>query len=153
MQTAERVGRELGLSEIAGNMLPGDKAGRVKELQQQGHRVVMVGDGINDAPALALAAVGVAFAAHGGGIAAESADVVLLHGDPGRLVEAVQIGRRTLRVARQSIGVGLALSGAAMLWAAAGGLAPVPGALVQEAIDLLVILNALRASLPGRPAA
>lgn len=151
-QTVERVGRAMGFTEIAGNVLPAEKAAWVNRLQQQGHRVLMVGDGINDAPALSAATVGAAFAEHGGGIAAEAADVVLLHGDPGRLVEAVEIGRRTLRVARQSVGVGLGLSGIAMLWAASGGLTPVAGALVQEGIDLLVIVNALRASLPPRAA-
>jgi cation transport ATPase len=88
----------------------------------------------------------VALAAHGGGIAAEAADVVLLHENPGRLVEAIRISRRTLRVARESVLVGLGLSGAAMLIAAMGHLSPVTGALTQEGIDLVVILNALRAA-------
>ena len=118
-------------------------------LVDQGHKVVMVGDGTNDAPALSRATVGVALAAHGGGISAEAADVVILVDDLQRVIEAIQISRRTLRIARQSINVGLGLSLVAMGIAAAGGIPPVAGALLQEAIDVAVILNALRASLPA----
>jgi len=145
-ETAHQVGRALGFSEVAGDLLPADKTAWVQRLRAEGSRVLMVGDGINDAPALMSATVGVAMAQHGGGIAAESADVVLLHEHPGRLVEAVEIARRTLRVARQSVWTGLGLSGAAMAVAAWGYLTPVAGALLQEVIDLVVILNALRAA-------
>ncbi|HWA40483.1 MAG TPA: HAD-IC family P-type ATPase, partial [Gemmatimonadales bacterium] len=145
---AEDVARTLGLSEVRGELLPADKLAAVRELQEAGERVLMVGDGTNDAPALAAADAGVALAAHGGGVSAEAAGLVLLHDDLGHLPQAIQLSRRTLRVARQSIGVGLGLSGTGMLLAAAGLLAPVSGALVQEVIDVAVILWALRAAAP-----
>jgi len=142
----DAVAREVGIQEVAADLLPEDKLRYVSRLAADSRRVLMVGDGTNDAPALSSATVGLALAAHGGGIAAEAADVVLLVDDLGRVPEAVLIGRRTLRIARQSILVGLGLSGAAMGIAALGFLAPAVGALVQEVVDVAVILNALRAS-------
>ena len=148
--TATRIGTALGFREIVGDELPAGKTDRVRRLLSDGNRVLMVGDGINDAPALSAATVGVAVARHGGGIAAEAADVVLLNQDTGRIVDAIEIGRRTLRIARQSVGIGLGLSGVAMLFAAAGMIAPVAGAVLQEGIDVAVIVNALRVAVsPG----
>lgn len=143
------VADAVGIDEAVGDLLPGEKVARVAELSKQA-RVLMVGDGTNDAPALAQADVGIALAGHGGGITAEAADVVVLIDDLARVGEAIAIGQRTMRIARQSIWVGLSLSGIAMLFAAAGMIPPIVGALLQEGIDVAVILNALRASGPGR---
>jgi len=136
----------LGISEARGDLLPGQKVDVVRQLMAQGHRVVMTGDGTNDAPALSAATVGIALAAHGGGISAEAAGIVLLADDVTRVTTAIRIGRRATMIARQSILVGLGLSAAAMVAAAFGFIAPTPGALLQEAIDVAVILNALRAA-------
>lgn len=141
-----KIAREVGITEARGDQLPQDKVAAVKALEAEGRRVLMVGDGTNDAPALASATVGVALAAHGGGISAEAAGVVLLADDVMRVEEAVAIGQRTVRIAKQSIGAGLALSAAGMVVAALGYLPPTAGALVQEAIDIAVIVNALRAA-------
>lgn len=146
VSNAREVASALGIDEVHGDLLPEGKVGIVKRLVQSGERVLMVGDGTNDAPALSSATVGVALAAHGGGITAEAADVVVLADDVNRVGDAVAIGQRTMHIARQSIGVGLGLSGVAMLVAAAGYIPPVIGALLQEAIDVAVIVNALRAS-------
>ena len=143
---AREVAARAGIAETYGDLMPEDKAQFIERLQAGGHVVLMVGDGINDAPALATADVGVALAAHGGGIAAESADIIVLVDALGRVSEAKAIADRTMRIARQSIWAGLGLSAVAMLVAAFGGLAPITGAALQEAIDVAVILNALRTS-------
>jgi len=140
------VARAVGITEARGDLLPPDKVDTVRALEASGERVVMVGDGTNDAPALSAAAVGVAIASHGGGITAEAADVVLLADDVTLVAEAIRIAQRTMRVAKQSIWVGLGLSAAAMVVAALGYIPPAGGALLQEGIDVAVILNALRAS-------
>lgn len=140
------IAAQVGITEFAGDLTAQDKVTRVMALEKAGRRVLMVGDGTNDAPSLSAATVGVALAGHGGGVVAEAADVVLLIDDPSRIAEAVRIGRRALYIARQSIGVGLGLSLIGMGFAAAGMLTPVAGALIQEAIDVAVILNALRAA-------
>ncbi len=143
---ARAVGLAAGIKEAYGELLPGDKATMVSRFRACGEVVLMVGDGTNDAPALSAADVGVALAGHGGGVTSEAADVVILVDDLSKVGEAVAISRRTMRLARQSIVTGLALSGVAMIFAASGHIPPTEGALLQEAIDFAVILNALRAS-------
>jgi heavy metal translocating P-type ATPase len=140
------VASSLGISDARGELLPEDKVDVIAQLKRNGRRVLMVGDGVNDAPALGTADVGVALAAHGRGIASESADVILLEDELSGVAEAIEIGHKTMRVARQSILVGLGLSGVAMGFAAFGVITPVVGALLQEAIDVAVIVNALRTS-------
>jgi P-type E1-E2 ATPase len=143
---ARAVAELAGIREVAGDLLAEDKAAVVRRLVNEGNAVLAVGDGTNDAPALSSATVGVALAGHGGGVTAEAADVVVLADDLGRVAEAIRIGQRTMRIARQSIWTGLGLSGAAMVFAACGLIAPAVGAVLQEVIDVAVILNALRTS-------
>lgn len=143
---ARAVAEFAGIREVAADLLPEDKVTAVRRLVAEGNQVLMVGDGANDAPALSSATVGVALAGHGGGITAEAADVVVLADDLLRVPEVIRIGRRTMRIARQSIWAGLAMSGVAMVFASLGLIAPAAGALLQEVIDVAVILNALRAS-------
>jgi P-type E1-E2 ATPase len=140
------VARGVGIDEARGELLPADKVALVQGLVAGGERVLMVGDGTNDAPALSSATIGIALASGGGGIAAEAADAVILADDPTRITEAVAISRRTLRLAKQSIWYGLGLSGLGMIAAGLGYIPPVVGALLQEGIDIAVILNALRAT-------
>jgi P-type E1-E2 ATPase len=142
---AEAIGARAGIAQVEADLLPEDKVRIVTEIGARHAPVVMVGDGINDAPALASATVGVAMGAKGTGISAEAADIVLLEDDVAKVGEAVAIGGHMLRIAKQSIYVGLGLSIGFMVVAAFGYIPPAAGALIQEAIDVAVILNALRA--------
>lgn len=141
---ARSVGERLGFDQILGGLTPGDKVAAVATEAASGP-VMMVGDGVNDAPALAAAAVGVAMGARGAAASSEAAGVVVLVDELGPLAKAIIIARRTRNIALQSVFAGLGLSIAAMIVAALGYLPPVQGALVQEAIDIAVVLNALRA--------
>jgi heavy metal translocating P-type ATPase len=143
---ADVVARAAGIGEVHADLLPADKVDIVRRVLEEGARVLMVGDGTNDAPALSSATVGIALAAHGGGITAEAADVVILADDLTRVSDAIVISRETLHIARQSIWVGLGLSTVAMGVASWGMIPPTVGAILQEIIDVAVILNALRTS-------
>jgi P-type E1-E2 ATPase len=141
--TAQHVADQLGVTEVDADCLPLDKVHRVQALT---HRpVMMVGDGVNDAPVLAAADVGVAMGARGSTAASESADVVIMKDDLSRVARAVEISKQTIRIATQSIWIGMVLSVGLMVVAVFGLLPAILGATLQEIIDLVTILNALRA--------
>ncbi|POZ61424.1 heavy metal translocating P-type ATPase [Chromobacterium alticapitis] len=140
---AENIGTGLGVDRVEAEQTPAMKLAHITEATAY-HTTMMVGDGVNDAPALAAASVGVAMGARGAAAAAESADVVLLTDRLDRLAEAKRIAVRAMRVASESVWLGMGLCGVAMIMAALGLLPPFEGALLQELIDLLAILSALR---------
>jgi P-type E1-E2 ATPase len=140
---AEAVTDGLGLDAVRAELTPDQKVLLVLTERKNGP-VMMVGDGVNDAPALAAADIGVAMGARGAAASAEAADVVLLIDDLGRLLSGLEVASRSRRIALESVIAGICLSIAGMIAAALGYLTPVQGALLQEAIDIAVILNALR---------
>jgi heavy metal translocating P-type ATPase len=146
-EVANAVGQELGLDRVYSQQSPEDKLEVVRSMRETPSLapVVMVGDGVNDAPALALADVGVAMGGAGATVSAETADAVITVDRIDRVADAIAIGRRTVGIARESVLWGIGLSTVGMGFAAAGLLVPVAGAIFQEAIDVAVILNALRA--------
>ena len=146
---AESVGISIGVDRILSERDPADKVDAVKAEGEFGP-TVMVGDGVNDAPALAAADVGVAMGARGATASSEAADVVLIVDRLDRVAEAMRIARRSRGIALQSVLIGMGLSFVGMVFGALGLLLPVAGALVQEAIDVTAILNALRALRPDR---
>ncbi|MGJ8573454.1 MAG: heavy metal translocating P-type ATPase [Hoeflea sp.] len=141
---AEQVTKDLGLDAIRADLTPEQKVLLVLTERKNGP-VMMVGDGVNDAPALAAADVGVAMGARGAAASAEAADVVLLIDRVDRLAMGMDIAGRSRGIALQSVVAGIGLSVIGMIAAAFGYLTPVQGALIQEVIDVAVILNALRA--------
>jgi P-type E1-E2 ATPase len=144
LHVAQSIGQSLEVDQILGDLTPEGKVAIVRR-EATTHPVMMVGDGINDAPALAAADVGVAMGARGAAASSEAAGVVLLVDELLPLTKALSVARRTRFIALQSVFVGLGLSTAGMMVAAFGYLPPVQGALFQEAIDVAVIVNALRA--------
>ncbi len=149
LATAEFVARQVGIDTVQAECLPVDKVNAVRAFTDR--PVIMVGDGVNDAPVLAAADVGIAMGARGATAASESADVVIMLDDVSRTVTAIKIGKRTVQVALQSIGLGIALSIVLMLVASFGVIPATVGAFVQEAVDLATILIALRAELFAAP--
>ncbi len=145
---AELVGAAVGADQVLAEQSPTDKVQAVLREREHG-LTAMVGDGINDAPALAVADIGIAMGVRGASASSEAADAVLTVDRLDRLAEGLRIARRARGIALQSVVVGMGLSLGAMIVAALGFLPPVAGAVLQEGIDVLVILNALRA-LGGR---
>ncbi|MDG6901933.1 MAG: heavy metal translocating P-type ATPase [Nitrososphaerota archaeon] len=141
---AETVAKEAGIEKAEANLLPQQKVDEVRKLTEEFGSSIMVGDGINDAPALVAATVGVAMGAHGTGISAEAADVVLLVDDVTKVGDGIAIGQRMLHIAKQSIFFGMGGSFVLMVVASFGYIQPAIGAVMQEALDITVILNALR---------
>jgi Cu2+-exporting ATPase len=158
--TAERIAREVGIDEVIAEVLPADKAAKVAELQAQGRKVAMVGDGVNDAPALAQAEVGIAIGT-GTDVAVETADVVLMRSDPLDVATAITISRGTLRKMHQNLAWAVGYNALAIPLAA-GVLEPIGfilrpevGAISMSGSSVIVAVNALalkRLRLPHRPA-
>jgi P-type E1-E2 ATPase len=143
-EVAEAVAAGLGIDAVRSGLTPDQKVLVVLSERKNGS-VMMVGDGVNDAPALAAADVGVAMGARGAAASAEAADVVILVDHLDRIVPAMEIARRSRFIALEGVFAGMGLSLIGMVAAAFGYLTPVEGALIQEAIDVAVIVNALRA--------
>lgn len=141
---AEAIGHKTGIDEIHASLLPEDKLRAVSKLQQVGHVVAMVGDGVNDAPALATADIGVAMGAAGSGVAIETADIALMGDNLLKLPEAIRLAKRTTRVMKQNILIALATVVALLIGVFAGNVTMALGMLVHEGSVLIVILNAMR---------
>lgn len=149
--TADHIAAELGIERVRAECLPGDKVREVAAIAER--PVIMVGDGVNDAPVLAAADIGIAMGARGATAASESADAVILVDDISRTAKAVEVGRDTVRIALQSIWLGIVVSVGLMVVAAFGYIPATAGALLQEFVDLAAILAALRAIGGRRDAA
>jgi heavy metal translocating P-type ATPase len=143
--TAEKVANKLGITRVIAHALPADKLRAIEEIPASERPVAFVGDGINDAPVLMSSDVGIALGAKGATAASESADIVIMQDSISSVARAAAISGRTIRIAKQSIFIGIALSVILMIIFATGKFTPIYGALVQEVVDVIVIINALRA--------
>lgn len=142
-QSAAAVAKKLQIEEVVSQALPGDKLRAIEATKNR--PTVFVGDGINDAPVLTASDVGIALGARGAAAASESADVVVMRDDLSLVANAAEISKRSLKIAKQSIWIGIILSVILMLVYSTGRFSPVSGALIQELVDVVVIFNALRA--------
>lgn len=145
--TAQAIASEVGITDITADCLPADKVNAVKNVSKEFKPIAMVGDGVNDAPVLTAADVGIALGARGSTAASESADVVILLDDISKVAEAREIAKRTFFITKQSIWLGIGMSFVLMGIFATGLFKPVIGAAAQELVDVVVILNALRAHI------
>ena len=141
---AEAIGKQTGVDEIRAGLLPEDKLDAVAALQREGYTVAMVGDGVNDAPALATANIGVAMGAAGSAVAVETADIALMGDNLLKLPQAIGLAKRTVSVMRQNITIALLTVAVLLAGVYAGGVTMAIGMLVHEASVLIVIVNAMR---------
>lgn len=142
---AQKIAEKVGIQEIYANCLPQEKIDLLNNLPEEQRPVIMVGDGINDTPALAIADVGIAMGAHGSTAASESADAVIINDDLMKVATAVDISKQTMKIARQSVLIGIFICVALMLIASFGVIPTLVGAMLQELVDTVSILTALRA--------
>ncbi len=149
LQAGRRVGLALNIDTVCSSLTPERKAAWITARQQDGERVMMIGDGINDAPALAAADVGCTLAG-GTDIALETSDLVLTRPDLGRLVMAIRFGRRALRIIRQNLFWAFLYNLLALPLAASGHLAPIHAAAAMALSSICVVSNSLRLSGAGR---
>jgi ATPase, P-type (transporting), HAD superfamily, subfamily IC len=144
-EATEMVASEVGITKAYPSSLPADKVKIINNLDKEYHPTIMVGDGVNDAPALALADVGIAMGYKGANAASESADAVILQDDLSKVSTAVKISHDTMRIAREAVLIGIFICTALMVIAAFGFIPTIFGALSQEVVDTVAILYALRA--------
>lgn len=144
-EAAQTIAKEVGIDDVRAKLLPEEKIQALKAVPESEHPVIMVGDGVNDAPSLTVADVGIAMGAHGATAASESADVVILKDDLLKVAKAVEIAQDTLRIARQAVLIGIFICVFLMLVASTGWIPAIVGAMFQEVIDTVSILWGLRA--------
>ncbi|KAF1300177.1 heavy metal translocating P-type ATPase [Enterococcus sp. JM9B] len=142
---ADDIAQQAGIDEVYAECLPQDKINVIKGISASDRPLVMVGDGVNDAPALAIADIGIAMGAHGSTAASESADAVVLKDDLSRVLRAVEVAKDTMRIAKQSVLIGIFICIFLMLIASTGVIPALFGAILQEVVDTVSILSALRA--------
>lgn len=142
--TAEAVANELGIDEWRAEVLPDDKLEVVRTLQGEGHVVGMVGDGVNDAPALATADIGIAMGLAGTDVAVETADVALANDNLHRLLDVSDLGSRAVQVIRENYEMAIAVNAAGLLMGAGGALSPVLAAILHNASSVAVVTNSSR---------
>ncbi len=148
MKQADNWSKTLHITDVISECSPEDKLHHIKTFRKQGEVVAMVGDGVNDAPALATANVGIALGTHGQTVASDVADIVILSKSVGRVYDVYHIAKKTVALAKQGIIFGIGASILAMIASAYGYIPPLVGVILQEGIDVIVIVNALR--LPSK---
>lgn len=142
---AQHIGQEVGITDIHAKCLPQEKINIIKELTEKNSPAIMVGDGMNDAPALAMADIGIAMGAHGSSAASESADAVILKDDLSKVSESIEISKDTMKIAKESVLIGIVICIILMVIASFGVIPTLVGAMLQEVVDTVSILSALRA--------